>query len=47
MPKDVIFLTLFNIQNTQRFFTVVNSCAAPVTLCLPDGITVDSTDTGL
>ena len=37
MPNKVTCLTFFNIQHTQRFFDVVNRCAAPVIFYLPNG----------
>ncbi len=41
MIKDVTDLTFFNIQDSQCFFDLINSCVEPVTLRLQTGQTKD------
>ncbi|MBV7273983.1 hypothetical protein [Clostridium thailandense] len=41
MLKDVTYLTFFDIQDSERFFDVINNCVEPVILCIP---TAQSTD---
>ena len=41
MPEDVAYLTFFDIQDSGRFFDVINNCVGPVTLCIPTGQTND------